>query len=302
VFPQERWALGWIDVSSGTFKPLAGLPAGAYAAPRLSPDSTRLAFNTTGAEWDLWTYDLARELPRQLRMEGDQSVPVWTPPTFSQLTFGMLTTGVGRLFSKNPDTLAAPDEVATGIGSGNAMPNAWHPHDGTLAFIQDRAIWFLKQSSPGTPLATHITGAAVDFSPSGDFMAYTTTAGSAVRGQVMVTPYPSHSTHISLGDGCCPVWDRRGGFLYYMRSVAGRQFTIQVIAVPIATKPAFTATAPGKVLFEGPFRNDGPFRNYDVTPDGSKFFVVRQVPPSQAITHIVVDQQWFEILNRATDD
>jgi hypothetical protein len=30
--------------------------------------------------------------------------------------------------------------------------------------------------------------------------------------------------------------------------------------------------------------------------------MIRQVPPSEAISHIVVDQDWFEILNRATDD
>jgi hypothetical protein len=36
--------------------------------------------------------------------------------------------------------------------------------------------------------------------------------------------------------------------------------------------------------------------------DSSKFLVVRQAPPSAAITHIVVDQDWFEILNRVTGD
>jgi hypothetical protein len=168
--------------------------------------------------------------------------------------------------------------------------------------VQDREIWLLKQSSPGAPVATGIVGAMVDFSPSGDFMAYTTGAGGFLRGQVMVTPYPGHSTHVPVGDGCCPLWDRRGGLMYYMRGVQGKQFTIEVVAVPIATEPTFRATGPGKVLFEGPFRSDGPFRNYDVTHDGSRFLVIRQVPPSEAISHIKVDQDWFEILNRATDD
>jgi hypothetical protein len=145
------------------------------------------------------------------------------------------------------------------------------------------------------------TRANVDFSPSGDFMAYSSTAGVAVAGQVMVTPYPGLGTHVAVADGCCPIWDRRGGLLYFMRSVPGRKFTIQVLAMPIATEPAFRAAGPGKVLFEGSFRSDGPFRNYDVTRDGTKFLVVREVPPSDAITHIVIDQDWFEILNRATD-
>jgi hypothetical protein len=132
-------------------------------------------------------------------------------------------------------------------------------------------------------------------------MAYSSTAGAAFGGQVMVTPYPGLSTHVPVADGCCPIWDRRGGLLYFMRSVPGRQFTIQVLAMPIATEPAFRPLGPAKVLFEGPFRSDGPFRNYDVTGDGSRFLMVRQVPPSEAITHIVIDQDWFDILNRATD-
>jgi hypothetical protein len=302
VFPQERWALGWVDVASKAFEPLKDLPPGAYSAPRISPDRQRAAFNTTGTEWDIWTYELGRGLPKPMRMDGDQGVPIWTPPAFTHLTFGVLTTGGSGLLLKNPDTLAAPEELVAGLGSGSALPNAWHPFDGTLAFAQDRTIWFLKQGSPTEPVSTGIVGSAVDFSPSGDFMAYNTLAGPVPRPQVMVTEYPTHRNHHPIGDGCCPIWDGRGGLLYYMRSVPGTRFTVQVVAVPVATEPAFRVTGAEKVLFDGPFRNDGPFRSYDVWHDASKFLMVRQVPPSEVIVHIHIDQDWFETLNRATSD
>ena len=53
------------------------------------------------------------------------------------------------------------------------------------------------------------------------------------------------------------------------------------MAVPVATTPAFSAGTP-QLLFEGPFRMDGPFRAYDVTPDGQRFLMVREVPRPQA--------------------
>jgi hypothetical protein len=52
-------------------------------------------------------------------------------------------------------------------------------------------------------------------------------------------------------------------------------------------------------LFEGPFRVDGPFRGYDVTPDGQRFLMVREVPqPTARVAQMVLVQNWFEELKR----
>jgi hypothetical protein len=44
---------------------------------------------------------------------------------------------------------------------------------------------------------------------------------------------------------------------------------------------------------------DGPFRGYDITPDGQRFLMVREVeqPPTR-VTHMVLVQNWLEELNR----
>jgi hypothetical protein len=73
---------------------------------------------------------------------------------------------------------------------------------------------------------------------------------------------------------------------------------VRVMAVSITTTPVFSADAP-RPLFEGPFRADGPFRGYDVTPDGQRFLMVREVPqPPARVTHIVLVQNWTEELKR----
>jgi hypothetical protein len=71
---------------------------------------------------------------------------------------------------------------------------------------------------------------------------------------------------------------------------------VRVMAVPMTTTPTLTIGTP-KLLFEGPFRIDGPFRGYDVTPDGQRFLMVRAVeqPPTR-ITHMVLVQNWLEEL------
>jgi hypothetical protein len=72
-----------------------------------------------------------------------------------------------------------------------------------------------------------------------------------------------------------------------------------MMAVPITITPTtFSAGAP-RLLFEGPFRTDGPFRGYDVTPDGQRFLMVREVEqPSSRVTQMVLVQNWVEELKR----
>ena len=66
-----------------------------------------------------------------------------------------------------------------------------------------------------------------------------------------------------------------------------RQVAIKVLPDAVAAR----------LLFEGPFRADGPFRGYDVTPDGQGFLMVRAVeqPPAR-ITQMVLVQNWFQEL------
>jgi hypothetical protein len=68
------------------------------------------------------------------------------------------------------------------------------------------------------------------------------------------------------------------------------------MAVPVTTQPAFGT--PTK-LFEGAYQRGLIVRNYDVTPDGQRFVMVREkerVPPR--LTEMILVQNWFAELKR----
>jgi len=72
-----------------------------------------------------------------------------------------------------------------------------------------------------------------------------------------------------------------------------------MMAVEIATQPGFTAGKP-RVLFEGQYRpSPATFPNYDVSPDGQRFLMLRPVEQAQAApTQINVVLNWFEELKQ----
>jgi hypothetical protein len=70
--------------------------------------------------------------------------------------------------------------------------------------------------------------------------------------------------------------------------------------VPIQTKPAFKAGTPTRLL-ERRYFSAGQGRSYDVSPDGQRFLMIKQmqVPDDEAVNtplSIVVVQNWFEEL------
>ena len=145
----------------------------------------------------------------------------------------------------------------------------------------------------------NVTSAA--FSPDGRWLAYTVGSTSATRRQVYIQSYPGPGERrlVSGADGSSPVWRPGDGReLYYVEDASGEgPLKVRVMVVDVRTTPRLEISQP-KVLFEGPFRLDGPFRNFDVGPDG-RFLLVREVEREPArITDIVLVQNWVGELGR----
>ena len=68
-----------------------------------------------------------------------------------------------------------------------------------------------------------------------------------------------------------------------------------MMAVDITTEPAFTSGKP-KLLFEGRYGSGQARRQYDVTPDGQRFLMIKE--SEQQVTQINVVLNWFEELKR----
>jgi serine/threonine-protein kinase len=300
VFPQDRWSIVWVD-RTGRTEPLRIAP-GSYLAPRLSPDGKRVAFGTTAGDWDLWTYDVARGITTRLPMEGEQSLPLWTPDG-SRFAFTSLVKSSRSVLLINPDGTGNTETLVKSEG----WPNSWMPDGSALAFAQyDGRMWLVGRDGKEPPRALMVSSAPsnsqFDFSPDGRWLAYGSVPNPMIGpGHVYVNSYPAFDRReqISVENGAAPAWRRDGRELYFVHDAsADGPLKIRMMAVPITTTPTFSAGAP-RMVFEGPFRIDGPFRGYDVTPDGQRFLMVREIeqPPSR-VSQMVLVQNWIEELKR----
>lgn len=87
-----------------------------------------------------------------------------------------------------------------------------------------------------------------------------------------------------------PVWSRDGRELFYRNGD-------NMMVVDVESGPVFRAGAP-RVLFEGRYRvsSGGLNQNYDVSPDGQRFVMIRAAGESGP-PQIRLVLNWFEELN-----
>ena len=128
------------------------------------------------------------------------------------------------------------------------------------------------------------------FSPDGRWLAYM--SNESGRNEVYVQPFPGPGGkwQISTGGGTELVWARNGRELFYRNGD-------KMMVVDIQTQPTLAASTP-RLLFEGSYERANNFRpNYDVTPDGQRFVMIKGSEALQA-TQINVVLNWFEELKR----
>ncbi len=287
--PQLR--LVWVD-RKGAERPLPA-PARNYVMPRISPDGRRVAAGLEEADNQVWIYDLARDaLTRLTFQQGDNVDPVWTPDG-KRIVFK----GAGnRLFWQPSDGSGAVEPLTSGPLSANDIPGSWSPDGQALAIVETigvQTLWVmpLQDRKPQLFDRGETNETAPRFSPDGHWIAYASLESS--RSEVYVRPYtgPGGKYQISTEGGTEPMWNPKGRELFYR---AGNK----MMAVEVTTQPAFSAGKP-TVLFEGPYvPTPRSFPDYDVSPDGQRFLMLKANEQAQPSTQINVVLNWFEELKR----
>ena len=104
--------------------------------------------------------------------------------------------------------------------------------------------------------------------------------------EIYVTTFPEPGARLQLSTkgGSSPVWAPDGSTLYYFE---GRS----LMAVSVETEPRFKVTG-REILFEGEYVQYRWSRQYDITPDGKHFILVRN--PAQENIEVVTN--WFDEL------
>jgi serine/threonine-protein kinase len=249
---------------------------------------------TDEVETDVWSIDVSRGTTRKLTFEGNNGTAIWTPDG-ERVTFTSDREGSLNLYWQPLDGSETAQRLTT---SANAQfPNSWSPDGTSLAYTEldpqaGLDIWVLSTDGPkAVPfLQTDDNESAAVFSPDGRFLVYVSDESGKDEVYVRAYPGPGGKWTISSGGGHEPVWSHDGSEIYYRSQD-------WLMAVPIETEPELQLGKPQN-LFEAPFDEAGaPYANYDVTPDGTGFTMVRS-DEELVSTRLMVVVNWFEELRR----
>jgi serine/threonine-protein kinase len=284
ILEDLRNTLVWFD-RSGAPAPVPA-EAGAYTAPRLSPDLQRAVLYGSNIEKALLVLDFPRRRLTRLPFGGEVWWPLWNPDG-SRIAFAGVVNGAYRLYWMQADG-SAPAEALT-PPSANAMPAAWSANGEELLFIdsgEDGSDIFRLRLSDRRIERVIATGKGYEsyptLSPDDRWLAYV--SPDSKRDEVYVAPYPAMDRRyqISNNGGSAPVWTREGRELLYIEHADNRN-TARLMSVQVTTKGEFAATNPRR-LFEKPvseFGGGDPFRGFDVTSDGERILGVTPRFPNQ---------------------
>jgi len=284
--------LVWVS-RNGTEQRLSA-PTRNYVLPRFSPDGKVIAAGIEEAESQIWLYDLSRDALTRLTFEGISNVdPIWTSDGKRIVFKG----DKNRLFWQPADGSGAAEDLISGDLSTNNLPGSWSPDGQQLVLTEDRAtrkIWImpLKDRKPLLFDDSPLYETAPRFSPDGRWIAYSSTESG--RPEIYVRPYPGPGGkwQISTEGGTEPVWNPKGRELFYRNAQ-------KMMTVDYSAQPTFSASKP-KMLFEGSYvSTPRSFPDYDVSPDGQRFLMLRPAEEAQAApTQINVVLNWFEELKQ----
>jgi tRNA A-37 threonylcarbamoyl transferase component Bud32/dipeptidyl aminopeptidase/acylaminoacyl peptidase len=276
-------------------------PQGILNSVALSPDGKALAVGLIrGAAEDVWV----KQLPAG---------------TFSRVTFGdslhnrvsWSSDGRSVIYLAGSQTGGLP---AVTRADGTGTPRILYP--GPMSFgqvVQSRdGRWLLLRrvvSEPGNgdiyvikagdstaiPLLTSpVREVSPALSPNGRWLAYTSTESG--KPEVYVRSFPdvgSAKWQVSLSGGNTPIWAHSGRELFYLDA------NLNMVSVTVQPGATFAVTG-HRVLFPAQgYSFAGGYPTYDVSPDDSRFIMIRSVAPS-AETEMVLIQHWAQELKRST--
>jgi eukaryotic-like serine/threonine-protein kinase len=294
--------LVWVD-RKGEETPLP-LPPASYLYPRLSADGRKMALEIEGPSHDIYVYEFDRGVLTKMSLDGLSHAPVWSPDG-EQIGFRSWKLGGMTLWSMPADRSRPEERLLDQPGMQSLV--SWSPDGGYVSYVDrtqetgfDVLVLPLHGERKPLPVAqSKFVEGSPKFSPDGQWLAYC--SNESGRPEVFVQPYPGPGpkTQVSTDGGTDPVWRAKGGELYYRNGA-------KMMAVEVRTQPRFAAGRPA-MLWEGDYSHGMSSScgapgvssfNYDVTPDGERFLMVKDVHHKVESTRIVVVLNWTTELQR----
>jgi serine/threonine-protein kinase len=275
-----------------------------FHIPRFSPEGRRLLTDYTTADGrDVWQLDLAGGAMTRVTSDRDGHDATWEPDgrhlayTSARRSGGALTvyrTAVGG--SGQVDSLISSSSVGytgTWLPDRSALVTAGNSvvgdSRGDIAIIRNGG------RGPVEPLvATRFEERFPAVSPDGRWLAYVSDQSGTLEVYARPLDREGDEIRVSLTGGSEPAWGPDGRELLYREPVAN---AVMLTAATLTLAPGLAVTARRQLFDITNMATASPHSNYDISPDGRTFAMVRQNPS----TRIVVIQNLpalFEELER----
>jgi len=305
IAPDAVTALSWLD-RQGRRSPVEVGPIRQALGVRLSPDGRQAAIGYVGTRSGVKIIDLERGTSQDQRTPSHPHYPIWSPDgrrllarsrvadtaslvwVESDLSRPPEPLVAGRTIVGRPSFLSPDGTELIGVFQGDSGPGlfAISLADGTARAIPTRA-W----------------GRWATLSPDGRWLAYVSNVGGGGAPALYVRPWPALDRLWKIAEAASsPAWTRNGRELVYTLNVAGGSDSSGVprqrmMSVEVGEGPDPRPSAP-RELFTANFNRTGPYRSYDVSADGSRFYVLNYSLPPSPPGELQVMSNWFAHLRR----
>ncbi len=272
-----------------------------YDTPRVSPDGTKLALTiglVAGSDNDIWIYDLRTSALNRLTFEKKMFDPVWSKDG-KKLYYASAVEGKEGIMVQASDGSSEGSSVLS--SKLPRFPISISPN-GTQLLINflggptDGDLYKLnlnedKECSPLLNSAAYEYGGCI--SPDGRYIAYGSNESGTLEAFVRTYPDLKGKWQVSVKGGLSPIWSPDGKEIFFVSTVG------KMMSVSVKTFPAFSADQP-RELFDVSqmYFPNNPVTNFDISPDGKRFIMVRNAHIGTNVTSFNMVQNWIAELQR----
>jgi Tol biopolymer transport system component len=268
-----------------------------FHSPRFSPDGSRISVDfSTSSGRDVWILSLTRGTMSRATFDGDGHDATWTPDG-QYLTYTTFKKGVLGVYRIRAGGGSQADSVLAMRSLG--YTGDWLPDGSSLITVitdteprsgADIAIVENRGRGPVRPLIVNQFQTQYPaVSPDGKWLAYVSDHSGTHEVYVRPLARGGEELQVSLNGGTEPVWSRDGRELFYR---GDSERGVDLVAVSVRTSPTLDVMSRQSLFPVGEMGAAFPHANYDISPDGRTFALVRRSPSSR----IVVIQNLPEIL------
>jgi hypothetical protein len=284
--PEEPRSLVFAD-RSGAMR-LATPERRNFHMPQFSPDGRRVSVDFTAADGrDVWILSLRQGTLSRATFDRDGHDATWTPDG-RFLTYTSFKTGTFGLYRARPGSDAPADSLVVTDSIG--FTGYWLPDGSALVTVgqdlrrgsgADIALVRNGGRGPVEPLiATPYQASYPALSPDGRWVAFVSDHSGGEEVYVRSLAGPGQEVQVSAQGGSEPVWGPDGRDLFYRGTSAGR---VELVRVQLRITPELEVVSREGLFTIDDIAASAPHGNYDISPDGTTFVMVRRSPATRII-------------------